>query len=448
MSDGDRSVQVSRGQVLAMGAAGAAALFLPGCGGGDTKKKLNESQSGGGGGGSTYDGPAVKLAFWNGFTGGDGPYMQRLVKRFNGEHKNITVVMNKLEWANYYQKVPAAVNAGKGPDLGIMHIDQLATNAARQVIIPLDDVAQSLKLAKNDFAAEVWDGGVYNGDRYGIPLDTHPLGFYYNKKLMQQAGIDAPPETKADFEAALQKMSSKGIKSPFWMPATWPAHLIFMSLLWQFGGELVNADGTEATFNSAAGKQALSWMLSMQQKGFSPKNVAPDSQYVAFKNEKNAFTWDGIWQINDLKTVPGLEWDAAPLPQIGDQKAVWASSHNFVIMKQRSADDNKLQASKVFINWISQHSIDWARAGQIPARNTVRNSAAFKALPQQSALAQQISYVHFPPALPGWGDVSAQTLEQAVTAAVQGKSTADKALDAGVSKANQLLKENKKKYGG
>src|SRR3954471_7080832 len=114
MSDGDRSVQVSRGQGLAMGAAGAAALFLPGCGGGDTKKKLNESQSGGGGGGSTYDGPAVKLAFWNGFSGGDGPYMQRLVKRFNGEHKNITVVMNKLEWANYYQKVPAAVNAGKG----------------------------------------------------------------------------------------------------------------------------------------------------------------------------------------------------------------------------------------------------------------------------------------------------------------------------------------------
>src|SRR5215210_2005670 len=89
----------------------------------------------------TYSGPNVNLAFWNGFTGGDGPFMRKLVEQFNSEHDNIKVKMVVSQWADYYQKVPQAVQSGKGPDVGVMHVDQLATNAARQVIVPLDDLA-------------------------------------------------------------------------------------------------------------------------------------------------------------------------------------------------------------------------------------------------------------------------------------------------------------------
>ncbi len=100
----------------------------------------------GGGGATGYSGPKVALQFWNGFTGGDGPFMKRLVDQFNAEHQNIAVSMNTMQWADYYAKLPAAVTAGKGPDIGIMHVDSVATNAARNVIQPLDDVAAALKL--------------------------------------------------------------------------------------------------------------------------------------------------------------------------------------------------------------------------------------------------------------------------------------------------------------
>ena len=83
----------------------------------------------------------MALAFWNGFTGGDGPFMKGMVEEFNKANPNVTVSMNTLQWADYYAKVPNAVSSGAGPDVGIMHIDQLATNAARRVIIPLDEVA-------------------------------------------------------------------------------------------------------------------------------------------------------------------------------------------------------------------------------------------------------------------------------------------------------------------
>jgi multiple sugar transport system substrate-binding protein len=47
-------------------------------------------------GGAEYEGPPVELAFWNGFTGGDGPAMRELVDRFNDEHENISVAMNVM----------------------------------------------------------------------------------------------------------------------------------------------------------------------------------------------------------------------------------------------------------------------------------------------------------------------------------------------------------------
>jgi multiple sugar transport system substrate-binding protein len=448
-----QGARLSRERFLAMSAsAGAGVMLLGACGGGDSAADKVESEQAGGGaskGGSQYSGPNVTLAFWNGFTGGDGPYMRKMVKQFNSEHDNIKVNMAVQEWGDYYAKVPAAVSSGKGPDVGIMHIDQLATNAARNVIIPLDDVAESLKLEEGDFIPAVWQGGIYQDKRYGIPLDTHMLAFYYNKELMQKAGLgDKPPATRDEFEAALKALKGKAnVANPFWAPATWPAHLITMSLIWQNGGDLTNEDGTEAAFNSDAGVEGLTWLKSMQEQGFSPKNVAPDSQYTAFKAGKNAFTWDGIWQINDLKKTD-LQWDAAPLPQIGSEKAVWASSHNFVVMRSRNTDENKLEASKTFINWISAHSLEWARSGQVPARNSVRDSAGFKKLQPQATLAQQTSYVHFPPALPGWGDVQHETLELAVQEAMLGKKDPKKALDDAAKKAQGLLKENASKYGG
>lgn len=433
---------LTRRTLLALGAG--AALTLAGCGG----SSAEEAQEGGaptGPASTGYEGPSVDLQFWNGFTGGDGPFMRDMVTQFNSEHPNIKVKMVVQQWGDYYQKVPAAVAAGRGPDIGVMHVDTLATNAARNVIIPLDDLAQTLDLTEDDYAKVVWDAGVYQDKRYGIPLDTHPLGFYYNKAHLEKAGISEPPMDKDSMDEALQKLKSAGIEHPFWQSSTWPAHLMFTSLLGQFGGSIVNDDGSKATFAEDPGVEALTWMRGLVDEDYSPKNVASDADYIAFKNQKNSLHWDGIWQTQDLKKTD-LEWDVSPLPQIGSEQAAWAGSHNLVIMKQRRADDNKLQAGKTFINWVSEKSIEWAKAGQIPARNTVRESAEFEGLEHQAELAKQQDYVVFFPSWPGIGDVIAE-MEQAVNRAVLGKQSPQASLAQAAGKADKLLQDNKKKYG-
>ncbi|MDP9432116.1 MAG: ABC transporter substrate-binding protein [Actinomycetota bacterium] len=434
-----------RGFLSAAAVTGAGAL-LAGCGGGQSAQEAatgtGQEFTG------TYEGPQVDLAYWNGFTGGDGPFMREMVNKFNSDHDNIKVTMNTIQWADYYQKVPAAVLAGKGPDVGIMHVEQLATFAVRNIILPLDDLTEEVQLQENDFIPAIWQAGVYNEKRYGVPLDVHSLAQYYNSDLISKGGQDTPPEDDPAFSQYLTKLNGAGAAQPFWMPTRWPAHLMFLSLLWQFGGEPYSEDGTRATFDSEAGQQALSWMVDRVKQGHSPRNVGVDTQYTAFKNGKVAVTWDGIWQINDLKsTAANLNWDMSPLPKIGEDNAVWANSHNFVLYKQTQGDDNKTQAAKMFIAEISQASSEWAKSGMIPARNSERNGDAFKQLPQAKIAAQEDSF-RFLPQIPGVGDVQVQTLELAVNRAVLGQQSPKDALTSAATQASKLMQANKKKFEG
>jgi multiple sugar transport system substrate-binding protein len=439
-----RTVSPIRRRAIAVAAAAAAtALALTGCGaGGGTAP--------GGGTASEftgeYDGPEVELSYWNGFTGGDGPFMEQMVDEFMAEHDNIKIKSNTVQWAEYYQRLPAAVTAGKGPDVGVMHVDQLATNAARQVIVPVDDIAETLDLSGDDFTEEVWDAAVYDDKRYGIPLDVHSLAMYYNTEHFQAAGITEPPTDQASLEDAIAKLQAAGYAQPLWMPTRWPSHLINLSLIWQNGGQPYAEDGSKATFDSEAGVAALDWQRSVVENGWSPSDVAADAEYVAFKNGEVSIHFNGIWQINDLTTA-GTPFALAAMPTIGEEPAVWASSHQFYLPRQANANDDKVNAAKVFIAWMSENSAEWVKAGMIPARTSVREGGALSGTAQEP-IAEQIDIMRFLPAIPGVGTVQAETLEVAVANGVLGKEAPEAALKTEAKKATQLMEKNLQQFGG
>ena len=435
------SSALSRRGFIAVTAGG---LLVAGCGGGQGPGGGSE-EGVGGFSGDAYAGPALTLAYWNGFTGGDGPAMQALVKSFVSDHDNIDVENNTVEWLDFYQRLPAAAQAGKGPDVGVMHLDQLATNAARGVIVPLDDLAESLSLSEGDFTESVWGPGIYEDQRYGIPLDVHTIAMYYNQEHFDEAGISEPPTDAASLDEACQALQAAGYQTPMWMPNQWPAHLMFLSLLWQFGGEPYAEDGSAATYDDDAGVQALTWMREQVEKGYSPDNVDIDAQYIAFKNGENSITWDGIWQILDLESA-GLPYGIAPIPVIGDEQAAWANSHHFFMTSQAAEDEDRANASKTFIGWMSDQSSAWAEAGMIPARNSAREGSEFTDSPQAS-LGDQINALHFLPPVPGLGDVQPQTLEIGVNEGVLGRRSPEDALSAAASNATELMEQNLERFG-
>ncbi|WP_433305895.1 ABC transporter substrate-binding protein [Actinoplanes sp. CA-030573] len=435
----------SRRRFLALTGGAGSALALAACGGTSTKPTAAPA---GGNGGASYSGPNVTVSFWNGWTGSDGQTAQAMVDQFNKDNPNVQVKMNVFQWADFFTKLPAAVQSGNGPDVAAMHIDDIPTQAAQQVIVPIDDVATALGLKESDFAPAVWNGGVYQQKRYGIPIDVHNLGLYYNKTVMEKAGLDPnkPPTTKDEYMSQLDTLKSKGIQGSWVSPFQFTGGFQFESLLWQFGGDVFSADSSSATWNSDQGVQALTWMVDLVKNGYSPKNVGQDADYIALKNGKNVFNWQGIWQVNDVAALTTYKIGTAPLPKIGSTGGVWGNSHQFVLPRKKDNDANKANASRFFINWFTQQAAAWAKSAKVPARNDLAQGAEFKAMTALQSFAADVQFTHFPPSVAGIGDALAQ-LYTGVQSAVLLKQDPAAALNAAADKANKILADNKKKYG-
>src|SRR5690349_3850702 len=373
---------LSRRGLLSLGGGLGLTAALAGCGG--SKTPPTATAPAGGNGGATYTGPNVTVKFWNGFTGADGAGIKQIVDKFTSANPKIKVEMNVYQWTDFFQKLPAAVASGNGPNVAAMHVDDIGTAAAQNTIVPIQDIADALKLQESNYSPVVWQGGLYQSKRYGIPLDVHPLAMYWNKKVFEKAGLDPekPPATKDDFMSALDKMKAKGIKGYWVSPFQFTGGLTYFGLIYQFGGKVFADDFSSVQWDQQPAIDALTWMRSMVDKGYSPANVAQDADYVALHNAQNAININGIWQVND--TVRGQknpeDFGCTVMPQIGSQNGVWADSHQFVLPRQSSVDPNVTQASEFFIKYVTENTIPWVKTGKIPASKTVLDSSEFKDL--------------------------------------------------------------------
>lgn len=386
----------------------------------------------------------VSLEYWNPFTGPDGPFMGELVNAFNEAYPNIRVTMTTQ--SEYYTQLGTSAASQSLPDVAIVHADQMATQVYRNILRPIDAIVEESGINGDDFPEAVWAAGEVDGLRYAIPLDVHPMTMFVNLDLLEAAGLDIPTNAEefAEVAAALTADGNNG----FMITSGFPIRQIFEMLLYQFGGTSFNEDGTEVTWNSEAGVQAAQWLLDAQA-AYSEPNLEVDAELNAFKGGTIGLIWNGIWQTTNV-TGEGVFFNSAAIsvPQIGDQPAVWAGSHQLTLPVQTDEDACRDTAAGLFISYILDNSVTWAEAGQLPASNSVRESEAFAEIqPQADIAAGSAEYVFFPPSVPGIGDAYGP-LDEAVSALMSGNATDIQAeLDNAAERANQILEQNRASYG-
>jgi len=408
--------------------------LLAGCGGDKNKPSTTEPTA-------VTPAPAklVEIEYWNVFTGPDGKGMQNLVEQFNKEYDGkIKVTVQSLPGGEYYDKIVTAVASGNAPEVGIMHLDNIAKFASKGILQPLDDDLKTMNIQGSNYLPAAWKGGQYEGKQYSVPLDFHPLTLYYNIDLLEKAGFKAPPTNPDEF-VKMAKAATKGDTWGFMLPVGWPTQMMFASALAQNGGSIYSADGKTPTYNSAEGVKAMQFLKDLvYTHKVSPENVPVDGGVTAFRQGKLLFTIDGIWMMQGFKDQAGLKFGVAPVTSLFGtaKKAVWGGSHQFVLYKMKKNDTEKRKAALTFVDWIGKHSVEWAKWGQIPAHNGARSSAEFKALTEQSILAQQTDHAIFveakdnPWAAQGW-DTVVEQMNLILTNKLEVKAGLDKAVDTG-----------------
>ncbi len=391
----------------------------------------------------------ITLDFWNGFTGPDGKTMEAMVKQFHAANPDITIRMQIIPWGTYYDKVTLALAYGGAPDVFILHAARLSEYASFNVLRPIDDLREAkgtgAPLPVADFARVPWKATFYKGKQYGLPLDVHPLGLYYNRALFKAAGItDAngnakPPTNWDEFLAAAKKLTrdTNGDGRPDeWGFVFTNQHSNWYTFATQFGAGIVTEDGRRCAMDTPANLVALNRMRDLIYRyHVTPKPEGIDA-WLAFRQGKVGMVMEGIYMLASLEEQKGLPYAGAPAPQFGPNPGVWGGSH--VLCQPVGGSPRRVTAAWRFIRFLSDHSLTWAKGGQVPVRLSILHSAEFQALPVQSQFAKQVGFVRYDPTIPR-GNALGQFVDPAVEAVLIGLQTPKAAMNDACRRITQAL---------
>ena len=337
----------------------------------------------------------VTVRFWNGWTGPDGARALAIVRAFNAQNPDVEIHMQRIDWGTYYNKLFVAGIAGRAPELFILHTSNLRRFAEAGFLQTLDSLTQNYPTG--DLDASVWKAAHIDNAAVGLPVDIHMVGAFVNQTLLQKAGFDAPPTTRDEFVQVLRKITDKktGADKTWGFAISSPSQTA-LTLMWQWGGTLFSPDLTHCTLNSAENAEALQFLVDLirtEQTVLPPEGGDP---WISFRQGRVGMTWNGIYMLPDLQKQADLHFVGAPVPQIGANQAAWVSSHNFCL----KADMNPrlTEAAWRFVRFYSDHSLEWAAAGQVPVRETLRETKTFRQdLPVQAQFAREIPYGRYQP---------------------------------------------------
>src|SRR6185436_2036886 len=99
------------------------------------------------------------------------------------------------------------IQSGEPPDIfqswggGVMN-EYIDAGMMKDITADLDADGGAWRSSFSPGALGVYS---YQGKNYGVPWDMGMVGFWYNKDLFAQAGIDAPPATWANRSLLYQK---------------------------------------------------------------------------------------------------------------------------------------------------------------------------------------------------------------------------------------------------
>lgn len=360
----------------------------------------------------------TQISFWNGWTGPDGAVALEMIRQFNKENPDVQVTMQRMPWDTYYNKLMVAESDGRGPEVFVIHASALPRMQRAGFVSHLDDMYGS-SLPVNDFDKRVLTQVTFDDHYVAVPLDIHPQGMYVNTAMLKSAGYDHPPTNKAEFTDLARKLKGNGN----WGFALTSLHNNILLLLPQFGGRVLNEEGN-ADLTNPGNVAALSFLDELEKQQLVPP---PDNGlgWVGFRQQKVAMIWEGVYMLGDLKSLQNMPYAGAAIPQVGPKPGTLADSHCLCV--QENLSPKKREASERFITFLSKNSIEWAGAGQVPARKSVRELPAFKQMQVQYAFSKQIPNAQYPPRTTALFEVSLE-LDLAVEKVVRGRATPLEAL--------------------
>lgn len=265
---------------------------------------------------------------------------------FQKANPTITVKVTTFPYAQYRDKLLAAVQGGAGPD--IMALDEVWTPefGASGTIQPLNDMIATSSAIKPDlFFPGAWDTNTYQDKIWGIPLNFDVWEqLYLNADAFTAAGLDPenPPQTWDDWLAAAEKLTDAPSQFGIGIIGHKGEDTVVMlnSLMYSNGGAVIDDTG-KVVMNSPENVETLKFVQSLAK--FAPEGVANADEAAnaaAFTAGQVTMVLDGSWQQDSFSQSSKFEWRIAVPPAPAGKSFIGAlGGWNYAISQSSEAPD-------------------------------------------------------------------------------------------------------------
>ncbi len=232
----------------------------------------------------------------------EGQAYRESVESFNEAYDgtyfaDIEFVPRNDSGGGYSDKVNASVMAGGLPDVLTVDGPNVSAYAANGIIQPLADLTEE---EESEYLPSIIEQGTVNGDLYALGVMESSVGFYYNKDIIEEAGIEIPdaddPWTWSEFLDILEELKplmdeKDGYPLDMTFPVGETSIYYYAPFVWSGGGELVSDDGltVDGYFNSDQTAAAMEYFRTIVENEY--MSEAPIDHL--FESGRAAFKFDG-----------------------------------------------------------------------------------------------------------------------------------------------------------
>jgi len=179
-------------KVLAAALAAVTSVSLAACGSGSSD--------------AVDENAPVTITWW-----GWGTSAEKQAKDFMKKYPNITVKFQNIGSASkQYVSLNNAISANSGmPDVAMLEYFALPQFVSTGKVLDLKQYGADKY--ESDYAPGPWASVALNGGVYGLPVDSGPMAWFYNKAVFDKAGVDATQvKTWDQFYEAAKKIRATG----------------------------------------------------------------------------------------------------------------------------------------------------------------------------------------------------------------------------------------------
>ena len=297
----------------------------------------------------------IKIANYALLEAGYDEFWGNVKTGFEEKYPNVTI-----EWVTApYGEILNQAGGGDKVDCIFSEMIWIPALVDAGLAAPMEEILDEDFL--NDYYPNILEAHSVDGQVYGAPLYVSPFVLFYNKDLMEQAGLDpnAPPKTYDELLEMAPKLAELKTADgnqvyPFGQPT---ASVIVIGSSLQafaqnFGGTVFDSDGTFNADNQGF-KESMEMLQKLDELGYNPQNCKPKDLRNLFALGQLAMYYDNTWGFNGAKSInPEVaNFAATALPLSGGQGKgdTTLQSHCFVAVNNGA---EKAEAVKNFIQYV------------------------------------------------------------------------------------------------